>query len=135
MDFSFFLLLYHHASQAIILNDNMKKALETTTDDFEAKLIQLVVDVNVKRVIKTYLAPLYYDKTVDFTWDLYITYPFILWDPLTQYQSVYKSNPIFCPLCLMQQTLYRPGKWFYGKESRSDPRVVFGTSTCMASQT
>ena len=85
IDFSLFILLYHHAPQAIILSDNMKKALETATDDFEAKLILLadecVENVNVKPVMTTYLAPLYCDKTVDFTWDLYITYPFILWDP------------------------------------------------------
>ena len=63
----------------------MKKALETANDDFEAKLILLadtecVEDVNVKPVATTYLTPLYCDKTVDFTWDLYITYLFILWD-------------------------------------------------------
>ena len=52
-----------------------------------------------------------------------------------QYQSVYKSNSIICPLCftngLTQETLCRSGKWFNGKESRSNPRVVFGTSTCV----
>ena len=127
-----FLLLSHHAPQAIILSDNMKKALETATDDFEAKCVK---NVDVKPVTILYLAPLYCDKAVDFTWDSYITYPFILWDPLTQYQSVYKSSPVICPLCftngLTQEALCRAGKWFNGKESRSNPRVVFGTHTCV----
>ena len=54
---------------------------------------------------------------------------------MTQYQSVYKSNPIICPLCftngLTQETLCRSGKWFNAKESRSNPRVVFGTNACV----
>ena len=128
-----------HAPQAIFLSDNMKKALEMATNEFEAKLILLnkesVENVNINPVTISYHAPLYCDKMVGFTWDLYITYPFILWDPLTQYKNIFKSSAIICPLCLKngltQETLYRAGKWFNGKESRSNPRVVFGMHTCI----
>ena len=89
-----------HAAQAIILSHNMKKALESAINEFEAK-IKSVENVNVHG-----------DKTVDVTGDSYISYPFILWDPLTQYQNIYELSPIIYSLCLtnslMQETLHHP---------------------------
>jgi hypothetical protein len=134
------MLLSCHAVQAIILSDAMKKALESATNDFEAKLKLLAEEsgtekVDIRPITITHHAPLLSDGTVDFTWELYITYPFILWDPLTHYKDVYKSSPVICPLCLTngltQETLFRVGEWFNGRKKRSNPRIVFGTYACV----
>ena len=102
MNFSWYVLLCHHmhAAQAIILSDNMKKALESAINMFEAK-IKSVENVNVHG-----------DKTVNVTGDSNISYPFILWDPLPQYQNIYELSPIIYSLCLtnslMQETPHHP---------------------------
>ena len=87
-----------YAAEAIILSENMKKALETATKEFEAKLILLteesVEKANINPVTVTYHVPSNCGKTVDVSWDLYITYPFILWDPLTHYKT-YIYNLLF----------------------------------------
>lgn len=81
----------------------MKKVLEAATDGFDKKL-KLVTDeseesVNISPITVTHHAPLLNDGTDNIAWDSYITYPYILWDPLTQYKKIFKSSPIICPLC------------------------------------
>ena len=62
-----------------------------------------------------------------------MTYPYILWDPFTQYPSLFTSNELNCPLChadgAQSITLSRSGEWYNGCLPPLNPRVVFDTGT------
>ena len=79
----------------------------------------------------THHGHLFGDIGKDAKWDLYITYPYILWDAITQYQCIDK---IYCQLCsddgFMPNPLFHSGEWFNGRIDWLNPRVVYGTHTC-----
>ena len=126
------MIISYHASQAVNLSNAMKKTLETATKDFEAKLE--LENMEMRPVTITHHpSPLVCEGIEGSeTCQSFIIYPYILWDPLTYYH-LFKSNPLFCPLCLtnglLQTPISRTGKWFDSRMARLTPRVLFGTHT------
>ena len=110
------------------LSNAMKKTLETAIKDFEMKLE--LENMEMSPVTITHHPSPLVCEGIDGseTCQSYITYPYILWDPLTQYH-LFKLDPLFCPLCLMQIPISRTRKWFDGRMARLNPRVLFGTHT------
>ena len=112
----------------MILSNAMKKTLETPIKDFEVKLELENMEMSPV-TITSHLSWLVCEGTDGSeTCQSYITYPYISWDPLTQCH-LFKLDPLFCPLCLMQIPIFRTRKWFDGRMARITPRVLFGTHT------
>ncbi len=127
------MLLCAETPHAIILSNVMKSILERATKQFEKNLAEgMIVDLGPFTV--TYHGHFFDDMAKDATWDSYICYPYILWDPITQYQCIEKKHPFYCPLCsddgCVSNPLFRSGEWFNGRLTRLNPRVVYGTHTC-----
>jgi hypothetical protein len=127
------MLLCAETPHAIILSNVMKSILERATRQFEKNLAEgMLVDLGPFTL--THHGHFFGDMAKDTTWDLYITYPYILWDPITQYQCIDKIHPFRCPLCsgdgCMPNPLFRSGEWFNGRINRLNPRVIYGTHTC-----
>jgi hypothetical protein len=127
------MLLCAETPHAIILSNVTKSILERATQQFEKKLAEgMLVDLGPFTL--THHGHFFGDMAKDTTWDLYITYPYILWDPITQYQCIDKIQPFCCPLCsddgCMPNPLFHSGEWFNGRINQLNPRVVYGTHTC-----
>ena len=65
------------------------------------------------------------------TWDMYVTFPFILWDPLSK--STVQESRLYCPLCFDEgfpdNPLSRSREWCNGRLPRLNPRVLFDLDT------
>ncbi len=84
------MLLCAETPHAIVLSNVMKSILERATKQFEKNLAEgMIVDLGPFTV--TYHGHFFGDMAKDATWDSYITYPYILWDPITQYQCIEKN--------------------------------------------
>ena len=72
-------------------------------------------------------------KYNEINWEMYITYPYLLWDPLSQYHSLFIENKLCCPLChedgALSNNLLRSGEWYNGRLTRLNPRIIFDTNT------
>ena len=129
---SFVVLLCAETPRAIILSNVMKCILERATQQFDKNLAEgMIVDLGPYTL--THHGSFFGDMVKDAA-DSYITYPYISWDPITQFQSIVKQNLLDCPLCLddgfMSNPLFRSGEWFNGRLNRLNPRVVYDTHTC-----
>jgi hypothetical protein len=114
----------------------MKKTLEEATDKYNLDL-QCDEDTNINQAhmpvtITThgqFLNP-NYNKL---NWEIYMTYPYMLWDPLSQYPSLFMDNKLHCPLChedgVLSNNLLRSGEWYNGRLPRLNPRIIFDTNT------
>ena len=130
--FSLVVLLTLTPLQAITISDVFKQSLEEATKKFEKNILEEgVSQSDLGPVTCTQHRQLVADRASDIRWEFYITYPYMLWDPLSQYKSRYQNSSPVCPLCsadgFSSNILFRSGKWYNGRIKRLNPRVLFGT--------
>ena len=133
--FSLVVLLTLTPLQAITISDVFKQSLEEATKKFEKNILEEgVSQLDLGPVTCTHHRQLVADRASDIRWEFYITYPYMLWDPLSQYKSRYQNSSPVCPLCsadgFSSNILFRYGKWYNGRIKRLNPRVLFGTHSC-----
>ena len=124
-----------HEAEAVKIGTKMKNVLQEAIRNFESNCDDTTapkVDMTpaIVRIIGQRLA----SKDICLTWDMYITYPYMLWDPLIHYKTFFSKNKLNCPLCsadgAFSNILRRSGKWFDGNSARLNPRVIFDLHTC-----
>lgn len=112
-----------HNVEGIILSDEFKKVLLMATEKYEEQLIETGIGVGPLTII--------HHQNIN---EASISYPYMLWDPLSQYKSLLQDKPITCPLCTKDGFpncfLFRHGQWYNGRLQRYNPRVLYGTNTC-----
>ena len=73
-------------------------------------------------------------------WQSYLRYPFILWDPVTQFPYLFNTRTFLCPICLEDADktdmktlpfLSRTNHWFNGRMKRYNPRLLYHTNSCI----
>ena len=115
----------------------MKKTLKEATEKFEANLCcdeHITAQQTLNPVTVTNHGHFINDRNTVVRWEMYITYPFMLWDPLSQYKTLF-INKLICPLCSdnkdLSNALFRSGEWYNGRLARLNPRVIFDIHTCI----
>ncbi len=64
-------------------------------------------------------------------WKLYFLYPYILFDPLSQFEFLFQGDPLRCPLCEpgneenRQSCLRQTNLWKNGQTKRHNPRMLY----------
>ena len=79
----------------------MKSILKEATDNFESKLSCDDACTSLDKMLPTTVRISgQYLTSKQVAADKYITYPYTLWDPLTQYNTFFAKTVLNCPLCL-----------------------------------
>ena len=119
-------------SNAIRIGEKMKNILKEATEKFESKFctnIPIKSEEMAPSTVK--IAGQHLTSTHMFvtSWDIYVTDPYILWDPLTQYHMLFEERKLKCPLCsadgALSNVLKRSGKWLTGHSARSTKSELF----------
>ena len=126
-------------SGSISVNSVMKSTLKEATDKFEVNLNSdeggTTNPPAINPVTMTNHGQFLRDRGSKISWEMYITYPYLLWDPFSQYQPLFLTNKLNCPLCaedgVVSTTLLRSGEWYNGRLTRLNPRVIFGTNSLL----
>ena len=81
-----FILLLFGTGASIKIDDVNREGLKKATDCFEGKSVSLV-------------HPEFPTVCGDWTpnWKLYFLYPYILFDPLSQFELLFQGDPLRCP--------------------------------------
>ena len=64
-------------------------------------------------------------------WKLYFIYPYILFDPLSQFEFLFQNDPLICPLCESSHGetgpsyLRQTNLWKNGEKERRNPRMLY----------
>jgi hypothetical protein len=108
-------------TKSISLTSVMKKTLKEATEKFEANLCcdeHITAQQTLNPVTVTNHGHFINDRNTVVRWEMYITYPFMLWDPLSQYKTLF-INKLICPLCSdnkdLSNALFRSGEWYNGR--------------------
>ena len=124
-------------TKSISLTSVMKKTLKEATEKFEANLCcdeHITAQQTLNPVTVTNHGHFINDRNTVVRSEMYMTYPFMLWDPLSQYKTLF-INKLICPLCSdnkdLSNALFRSGEWYNGRLARLNPRVIFDIHTCI----
>ena len=117
------------------ITSKVTEKLMEATRKFDERLNPTEVDVkncaaeNPEPVTTIHHGRFLRDINEAITWEMYISYPYILWDPLTHYKSLYANNKLMCLLCSEDgaslNVLFRTGEWYNGWLARLSPRIIF----------
>ena len=120
-------------SISVELNSAMKKTLKEATDKYNLNL-QCDAGRNINQVHKPVTITTHghlINPNYNMTWEMYMTYPYMLWDPLSQHPSLFIGQ-LYCPLCdedgAPLNNLLRSGEWYNGRLPRLNPRAIFDTN-------
>ena len=123
-------------SMSIELNSAMKKTLENATDKYNSNILgnegMNTNQAHLPVTITTH-GQFFHPNYNEMNWEMFMTYPYMLWDPLSQYPSLFTDNKLYCPLChedgALSNDLLRTREWYNGRLPRLNPGVIFDTNT------